>query len=327
MPGGDFSWIDGERLVRFGPGAIAEAPELLAARGFDGYALLSTERSRADAPELEAAGAAILDVLPGPVPEAAAAIRDEVGGRPLVALGGGRVIDSAKAIAGADGLECAALPTTLSGAEMTRLHRMPAGVERFTLTRPSLVVAQPTVMTGQPPAALAASAMNALAHAMEALYTPLANPVASLAALRAAELIGHGLAIDEPAREDLALGALLAGYATGSAGLAAHHAVCQTIVRTCSTPHAETNAVMLPHFAAAMAPRAPAQLSGFATALGTPIDRLAARAGPTTLGELGVETVQLEKVADAALEHPAYAANTPDPPDRGELLELLGRAL
>ena len=31
--------------------------------------------------------------------------------------------------------------------------------------------------------------MNALAHGMEALYTPLANPVAERAALRGAELI------------------------------------------------------------------------------------------------------------------------------------------
>ena len=50
------------------------------------------------------------------MPEAAAAVRDEVGGRPLVALGGGRVVDAAKAIAGADGLAVAAIPTTLSGA-------------------------------------------------------------------------------------------------------------------------------------------------------------------------------------------------------------------
>ena len=41
------------------------------------------------------------------------------------------MIDAAKAIAGADGLRVAAIPTTLSGAEMTPFHRMPAGVEEF----------------------------------------------------------------------------------------------------------------------------------------------------------------------------------------------------
>ena len=140
----------------------------------------------------------MLDVPAGGVPEAAAAVRDGVGGRPVVALGGGRVVDSAKAIGGADGLPVAAVPTTLSGAELTPFHRMPAGVSEFRLVRPSLVVADPALMASQPMPDLAASAMNALAHAVEALYTPLANPVAEMAALRAAELIAEGLEREEP---------------------------------------------------------------------------------------------------------------------------------
>ena len=52
--------------------------------------------------------------------------------------------------------------------------------------RPALVVADPGLMASQPGPSLAASAMNALAHALEALYTPMANPVAEMAALRAA---------------------------------------------------------------------------------------------------------------------------------------------
>ena len=46
-----------------------------------------------------------------------------------MALGGGRVVDTAKAIAGAGEGVCAAVPTTLSGAEMTPFHRTPAGAE------------------------------------------------------------------------------------------------------------------------------------------------------------------------------------------------------
>ena len=72
----------------------------------------------------------------------------------------------------------AAIPTTLSGAELTAFHRTPAGVEGAHMVRPSLVVADPLLMASQPATELAASAMNALAHGMEALYTPLANPVA-----------------------------------------------------------------------------------------------------------------------------------------------------
>jgi alcohol dehydrogenase class IV len=107
-------------------------------------------------------------------------------------------------------------------------------------------------------------------------------------------------------------------------------------VRTAGTPHAETNAVMLPHFAGLMASRAPAAIGAFAEALGDPLGapesagahvaRLAARCGHTRLSTLGVEEVQLDAVADGVLEHPALG-NTPDPPGRQELLELLHRAL
>src|SRR5205085_11135009 len=150
--------------------------------GFESYALLTTPRATAQAPALAEAAAAVLDVPGGPVPDAAAAVRQGVGGRPVVALGGGRVIDAAKGIAAADGLTCAAVPTTLSGSPMTRLHRMPAGVDTWSFARPSLVIAEPGLMASQPADGRAASAMNALAHATEALYGPVANPVSEMAA-------------------------------------------------------------------------------------------------------------------------------------------------
>jgi maleylacetate reductase len=75
------------------------------------------------------------------------------------------------------------------------------------------VIADPELMASQPAEALVASAMNALAHAMEALYTPRANPVSELAALRGAELLGSGLRSDPLGRDEVALGALLAGFA------------------------------------------------------------------------------------------------------------------
>jgi alcohol dehydrogenase class IV len=268
------------------------------------------------------AAATVVNVPAGPVPEAAAAVRRKVEGRPLVALGGGRVIDSAKAIAGADGLLCAAVPTTLSGAEMTPFHRMPAGVDSFRLVRPSLVIADRELMASQPMPGLAASAMNALAHAVEALYTPLANPVAEMAALRAARLVADG---------EYALGALLAGYASGIAGFAVHHAACQTIVRMAGTPHAETNAVMLPHVVRFMESRAPEAIERLAAALDAPsaagrVAELSAQAGVTRLSELGVDEQALDAIVGAALQHPALG-NTPDPPGEAELRALLEAAL
>ncbi|MFN2616536.1 MAG: iron-containing alcohol dehydrogenase, partial [Thermoleophilaceae bacterium] len=166
----DFTWLDGERLVRFGEGASREAGRLLVERGFDGYALLTTERALTALPALAEGADAVVRVPTGKVDELSAALLEDAGRRPLVALGGGRVVDVAKAVAGAGGAACAAIPTTLAGSPMTRFHRTPAGVEGAGLVRPSLVVADPPLMASQPGPQRAASAMNALAHAMESLY-------------------------------------------------------------------------------------------------------------------------------------------------------------
>ena len=279
----------------------------------------------------------MLHVPPGGVPDAAAAVRDEVGRRPLVALGGGRVVDAAKAIGGADGLPVATLATTLSGAELTGFHRMPAGVEEFRLIRPALVIADPDLMASQPVPDLVASAMNAMAHAVEALYTPAANPVAEAAALRGIELLAHGLGdADDADRGRVALGAVLAGYASGVAGYAVHHVVCQTIARVAGTPHSRNNAVMLPHSMRLMVPRVPELLRRVAAALGAGdpspelaaarMAHLSARCGVTRLGVLGVQPEQVDEIAAGAAAR-AELANTPDPPDEDELRELVQGAL
>ncbi len=330
-PAAAFTWIDGERLIRYGPGVLEEAPGLLAERGFESFALLTTERAAGDAAALAAAADVVLHVPSGPVPEAAAAVRDGVGGRPLVALGGGRVVDAAKAIGGADGLPVAALPTTLSGAEFTGFHRMPAGVEEFTLVRPSVVVCDPALMASQPMPGIAASAMNAMAHAVEALYSPLTNPGAELCGLasigRLADALGHA----EPDRSGLALGALLAGWATGSAGYGFIHVICQTVVRVTGAPHAQTYAVMLPHGLELVVAREPELAEQLNAALGGPAaDRAAAlaeRSGATALSALGVGADQLPEIAAAAAER-AEIDRIPGPAlSSDELRRLLGAAL
>jgi alcohol dehydrogenase class IV len=334
-PSAPFTWIDGERLIRYGPGAGGEAADVLRGRGFERFVLLTTERAGAAVPALAEAADTVLYVPAGPVPVAAAAVRGAVDGRPVVALGGGRVIDSAKAIGGADGVAVAAIPTTLSGAEFTRFHRMPAGVEQFTLVRPSVVISDPALTASQPMPNLAASAANALAHAVEALYTPLTNPAAQLCGLRAAELIAAGLGEREPDRPALALGALLAGWASGSAGYAFIHVLCQTCVRVAGTPHAQTYAVVLPHGLRLLEPRVPALLERVAAALGAAdpspelaaarAAHLAAQAHVVRLSALGVGEEQLAEIAGQASER-AELQNTPDPPGRDELLDLLRAA-
>src|SRR6185295_18888894 len=111
----------------------------------------------------------------------------------------------------------------------------------------------------QPVSELAASSLNALGHAAEAPVTRLANPVATLAAHEAARLIAASWAGDghAPDRDQLALAALLAGYAIDSAWYGLHHVLSQTLVRLAGIPHGAANAIMLPHSLGALAWRFP----------------------------------------------------------------------
>src|SRR5215207_3447476 len=184
----DFTWRDVERTIVFRAGALADSAEILAGGIWERFELLTTTRALGAAPvELAERATVVHQVEPGEVPYVAAAIVDSVRNPTLVALGGGRVIDVAKAIAAVRGGRVCAIPTTLSGAEMTGIHRLPAGREQDAQhrVRPSFVIADPFEMTTLDDRSLRASAMNALAHGAEALSVPLANPVASLAALRA----------------------------------------------------------------------------------------------------------------------------------------------
>jgi maleylacetate reductase len=335
---GSFAWRDAGRVVVFRDDGVSNAAALVAENGMRPFELLTTRRHLGGAADLASAASAVHELPPvdpaTAVPETAAALLDSVRSPNLVALGGGRVIDTAKAIASVTGARVAAIPTTMSGAEMTGIHRLPAGAENRvrTMVRPALVIADPVAMTSSPEADLRASSMNALAHGADSLYTPFANPVSEMTALRGAELIAS--ALDEAPvarnRADLALGSILCGYAIDSGAFALHHVICQTLVRICGTPHATTNAAILPRAMAFMAPRAPDGLRPLATALGTNPDAIEARilqlgGNPPGLGSQGADRTKLPQAIEAILQRPELAF-TPEAPSRTELEALIDQA-
>ena len=331
---GDFVWRDAGRVVVLRRDGVAQAPQLLHEHGFAEFELLTTPRALPGAPELEAAARAVHAVPPGQVPEAAATLLDRARAPQLVALGGGRTIDAAKAVASVTGARVAAIPTTLSGAEMTGIHRLPSSAEQrvAALIRPELAIADPAAMTSQAESALRASAMNSLAHGADSLYTPFANPVSQMTALHGAESIAVSLdeVREERNRAALAQGSLLCAYAIDSAAFGIHHVICQTLVRVCGTPHAETNATILPRAMSFMVPRAPDQLSPLAEAIGTDPAGLETRilqlgGNPAGLGELGADRSKLDQALDSMLMRPELAF-TPEPPTRGDLEQLIESA-
>lgn len=330
-------WVeysDDLRTVRIHGGPVTDPVESLARQGWEDFELLSSERALADALELREAADGVHLVPELPVDQASAALVDEVGSDRLVALGGGRVIDSAKAVASVKRAEVAAIPTTLSGAPITGFHRLPAGRESDVsgFVRPTLVIAYADAMTSAPEPQLRATAMNALAHGADSLFTPLADPISRETALRGAELIAA--ALDQPPeqrdRAALALGALLCAIAVDRAGFALHHVLGQTAVRVLGIPHAETYAALLPRTMEEMRARAPEQIEALARALDTEPERIAERidelAGHRRIGELGADRGRVDEVVELAMGRPDLAQMTPGEVAPSDLAGILKAA-
>jgi alcohol dehydrogenase class IV len=330
-------WVehsDDRRTLLLYGGPIREPVETLRRQGWEAFALLSTDRALADAAELVEAAERVHLVPENPVDQASSALAHEVGSDRLTALGGGRVIDTAKAVASVTGAEVAAIPTTLSGAPITGFHRLPAGRESEArgFTRPSLVIAYSEAMTSAPEPQLRATAMNALAHGADSLYTPLADEDSRRIALRGAELLAG--ALDQPPAERdraaLALGAMLCAIAVDRAGFALHHVLGQSTVRVLGTPHAETYAALLPRTTEAMRARAPDQVEALAMALGADPEgvgeRIAELAWHRRIGELGADRSRIAEVVEVAMARPDLAEMTPGEVDRSELAGILEAA-
>jgi alcohol dehydrogenase class IV len=331
-PPGEGEWLeyaDDRRRLLLHAGPIKDPVSRLGEEGWDRYELLSTARALGDASGMGEAAQRVHLVPAGPVPKASAAIIDDVGSERLVAFGGGRVIDSAKAIAAVRGGEVAAIPTTLSGAPMTAIHRLPEEHSASSRVRPSVVIGYGETMTSAPEPQLRATAMNALAHGADSLYTPLADETSRAAALRGAELIAEALeqAPDARDRAALSLGALLCGLAVDRAGIALHHVIGQSAVRVLGTPHAETYAALLPNTMEAMRDRAPERIDDLARALGTDSagirERIADLAGHRRLGELGADRDRFDQLLDVAMARPELGHMTPGEVDRSDLASIL----
>ncbi len=287
-----FRHVDRDQTIVFGAGALAAAEELLG----DDYTLLTTPRASHSAPGVAERAATVVHVPAGLVEVVAAELRADVTGDRLVALGGGRVIDVAKALAAADGpREVAAVPTSLSGAEMTGVHRHAKGVADSTpRVRATVVVNDPALSASQPADQLAASSANALGHAITALVSQRSTAIARAVAAESIGELAAGWSADEPDRARVALGALLAGWAVDRSGLGPHHALSQSAVRIAGLEHAQVNAALLPHTLEAMAAR---------TSESLPLDLaedLRRRASAFDLYALGSDAALLDQAVETA---------------------------
>ncbi|MCR0985603.1 maleylacetate reductase [Roseomonas populi] len=333
--------------VLFGAGRAAELPAEVAALGARRAMLLSTPDQR----EMAARIAAPLDGVlvagfsgaamhtPLEVTERALEAVREAACDVLVAVGGGSTTGLAKALALRTDLPQVVIPTTYAGSEVTSILGQTEGGMKSTLRSPKVlpevVIYDPELTLSLSPALSATSGLNAIAHAVEALYAHDANPVVSLMAEEGIRALGATLPAilgnprDEEARAGALYGAWLCGTCLGAVGMALHHKLCHVLGGTFDLSHAETHAVVLPHVAAYNAPAAPEAMGRAARALGTEdagvgFAVLAARLGtPRTLRDLGMPEEGIATAVRLTLE-----STYPNPrtPDAASLTALLRRA-
>jgi len=248
----------------------------------------------------------------------------------VLALGGGSTIDTAKRVSAQTGLPLVSVPTTYSGAEWTRYFGVRDADRRMRGggggAHNEAVVYDVELTLGMPRSVSGGTALNALAHACEALYVKGRDPAADPVALEAARLIAEALprVLDDgsgrAARDALLRGAAKAGEALARSGLALAHAMAQAIGGRYGLPHGALNAICLPPALRFNEQFVPAELLG-----GRAADRaeeLARLAGFTTLSPLGVPEEDLPQVAETAASRAGAKAN-PRPASAADVLGLL----
>jgi maleylacetate reductase len=322
--------------IVFGTGTVGQVRAEVERLGRSRVLLLARP-GRADAVE-EALGPLVAGRFAGAamhtpvdVTERALAVLRKVDADCVVAVGGGSATGLAKALAVRTGVDQVILPTTYAGSEVTSVLGETRDGVKTTRSSPDIlpetVVYDVDLSRDLPRPVAVTSAVNALAHAVEALYSPDANPIVDGMALDAIARLARGLRDDD--REELLHGAWLAGMCLGAVGMGLHHKLCHTLGGSFDLPHAPTHTVVLPHAMAYNATHAPdamrrvADVLGAADAPGAVHDLVVTAGGPTSLRDLGLAEADLDRAASLATERP-YP--NPAPLTRDGIRELLQHA-
>lgn len=337
--------INPARIV-FGQGTLSKVADEVRGQGGRRALILSTsfqeKEARALAGQLGdlAAGVFAGAAMHTPVSVTDEAMRayETAGADCVVALGGGSTIGLGKAIAWRTDCPQIVVATTYAGSEVTPILGQTEDGEKTTMRDPKIlpevVIYDPDLTLGLPVAMSVTSGLNAMAHAVEAVYAKDRNPISSMMAVEGVRALRDALPaiVKEPgdvaARSNALYGSWLCGTVLGAVGMSLHHKLCHTLGGSFNTPHAETHAIMLPHTAAFNAEAAKAELQPLANLFGGSIGRglwdFAGSIGaPLALKDLGLSEADLDRAADLAVRNPYW---NPRPVERQAVRDLLQRA-
>ncbi len=219
----------------------------------------------------------------------------------VVAVGGGSVIDAAKAVAvlvsnggqifdyeGVDRIPrpvppLVAVPTTAgTGADVSQFAVITDSVRGLKATLigktlvPDISLTDPCLLVTMPRWLGATTGLDALTHGVESYVSLAASFLTDEHALAAVRLVGRHLEHsvvapqDATARTGMARASLSAGLAFTNAILGAAHAISHQIGGRLDLPHGMVNAVLLPHVVRYNAATVPARFRALADALGVP---------------------------------------------------------
>jgi maleylacetate reductase len=288
--------------------------------------------------------------VPQETVDAARALAEQQKIEVVVAMGGGSAMGVGKGVVSGEGKTLIAIPTTYAGSEMTPVFGTTDRAERRKSVRrddavlPKLVIYDPEVTVDLSSELTASTAINALAHCVEACYARDVNPLVPPVALEGIRrivrslprCITNGRNLD--AREDLLTGAYLAGFSIANARMALHHGLCHVLGGRTGVAHGVLNAIVLPHVMRFNADAVPDAMSAIARNFPPPLageGRVGAASAtaalvaslpvPQRLRDAGVPEAVLDSVAAEAATNSTVQAN-PKPVTEADLRELLRQA-
>lgn len=341
----DFTSSSAPVRVRFGAGVRNRLSEEIDALGAKRALILSTpEQSETALAFAGLAGKRAAGVFskaamhtPVAVTEEAIGHLEEIGADCLVAVGGGSTTGLGKALAYRTDLPQIVVPTTYAGSEATPILGQTERGRKTTLTdprvQPEVILYDPELVVTLPVPMTVTSALNAIAHAAEGLYSRDRNPLSSVLAVEGMRAFANALPKvaadpgDLTARGETLYGAWLCGTVLGQVGMALHHKLCHTLGGSFDLPHAETHAIVLPHAIAYNATAVPDLLAPVTEVFdgnepGTALHRFAENMGaPMALKDLGLKETDLDRAAELATKNAYWNPAPVDLPGIRRLLD------